>query len=75
MPKLPAPLAPNTQWEEQFKALARYKRLHGDCNVPADGAEHHKALADWVKATRAGFETLTPDAQEKLIGLGFRPKA
>jgi hypothetical protein len=43
------------KWEEQFSALCKYKRLHGDCNVPARADGEWKSLGVWVRSQRKAY--------------------
>lgn len=38
-------------WENNFRALVEYKKIHGDCNVPRDWAEN-PSLGVWVVTQR-----------------------
>ena len=60
-------------WNEMFAALTHYKRVYGDCNVPAVWPENPK-LGMWCGTQRrdAKAEKLSPDRRDRLIQIGFR---
>ena len=43
----------DTGWEAQLAKLKKYRRKHGDCNVPTGWAEDPR-LGTWVKNQRRG---------------------
>ncbi len=60
------------RWEAMFVALAKYQRLHGDCNVPY-GWPENPVLAKWVKGLRAAQRRGDMDAERarRLDSIGF----
>jgi superfamily II DNA or RNA helicase len=69
----------NVSWEKMFSALKKYKRLHGDCNVP-HGWPKNRRLANWVRVQRAKKSdgTLSNERIRRLDDEGFiwdRPEA
>jgi len=60
-------------WEEMLAALADYKKIHGDCNVPAIWKDNPK-LGMWCGTQRRDYKSkrLSPDRAERLRQLGFR---
>ena len=64
--------APKPSWPEMYAALAKYKRVHGDCNVPRDWPENpHLGL--WIRKQRHARKTnrLEQGRIEQLGKLGF----
>jgi len=61
------------QWEGMLAALAKYKKAHGNCDVPRDWPANPK-LANWVitqrKFNRKG--RLLSERKKRLEELGFR---
>jgi len=47
---------PTEAWDEMFRTLLTYKKLQGDCNVPAVWEPNQK-LGSWVSTQRAQFRT------------------
>ncbi len=64
----------DTRWEEMFVALTKYKRTHGDCNVPQDYPENPR-LGTWVNTQRASLHggKVTTGRKRKLEEIGFIP--
>lgn len=73
------------RWEEQFSALSKYKKEHGDCNVPARAKGELKSLGMWVRSQRKAYSKFQavgdPEASgknnltsrfEKLRRIGFK---
>ncbi len=44
-------------WDKMFAELNRYKRIHGDCNVPTDRPKYKK-LAFWITQQRLMWQEL-----------------
>ena len=63
----------NERWERMLGALAKYKEVHGDCNVPA-GWPPDPHLAAWVSKQRKCNTkgTLPSKRKKRLEALGFR---
>ena len=59
-------------WEEMFAALATYKQIHGDCNVPRTWHDN-PALGIWCGNQRPNYKSnkLSPDRIVRLEQLGF----
>ena len=59
-------------WESMFRALADYRKIHGDCNVPI-GWPEDPSFARWCHGQRAAYrrKSLSPDRIKKLDDLGF----
>lgn len=59
-------------WEKMFAALVKYKKLHGDCNVP-QGDPDNPQLGSWVDSQRKHRkqEALTQERIQQLDALGF----
>ena len=59
-------------WEAPFAALKKYKKKHGDCNVPRHWTEN-KQLATWVSNHRANYKKgqLDKDKIKRLDDIGF----
>ena len=61
------------RWEKMFTALAKYKKAHGNCDVPGSWPENPE-LSSWVvmqrTINRKGI--LRPERKERLEALGFR---
>jgi len=57
-------------WDERFGELLAYKDKHGDMNVPT---VPRNSLASWIFNQRTYWnnETLPPERQKKLDGIGF----
>ena len=62
----------NPAWEERFRDLERYKREHGDCNVPARWPKNRK-LAGWVIYQRQHKKKgkLPQEYIDRLTAIGF----
>ncbi len=60
------------RWSEMYAALAEYKRVHGDCNVPRDWSET-PYLGLWTRKQRYArtADNLEQDRIEQLDKLGF----
>jgi hypothetical protein len=60
------------QWEGMFAALVKYRKSHGNCDVPR-GWWRDPKLADWVARQRkfARRGTLPCDRKKRLAALGF----
>lgn len=60
-------------WDEHLKALAAYKRKHGDCHVPPEYTKH-PTLAAWCKEIRGQYRRreLASDRITRLKKMGFR---
>ncbi|MFQ5685555.1 MAG: Helicase associated domain protein [Candidatus Scalindua sp.] len=43
-------------WENMLNTLKKYKKNHGDCNVPYDWIEDDKPLGQWVRAQRRNYQ-------------------
>jgi superfamily II DNA or RNA helicase len=61
-----------SQWGEMFQRLVQYKRLHGDCNVPAKW-ERDPKLGAWVGTQRLARkrDKLEAERVKRLDRLGF----
>ncbi|MBT8460602.1 MAG: Helicase associated domain protein [Boseongicola sp.] len=59
-----------TLWERMYAQLVRYKKAHGDCNVPQGWSEDPE-LGSWVRTQRGKHNKLSADRKERLIALGF----
>ena len=61
------------KWEKMFAALVKYKKTHGDCQVPA-GWPPNPELAAWTRSQRSGASqgTLSSRRRKRLAQLGFR---
>jgi hypothetical protein len=61
-----------SQWEELFEALKKYKKVHGHCNVPSGWAEN-KPLATWVNNQRSAYrkKAISGDRVKRLEDMGF----
>jgi hypothetical protein len=61
-----------SQWEQMFAMLIKYKDKHGDCNIPRDWTEN-KQLANWVNAQRGRYRItkLSDDRIKRLEDIGF----
>ncbi|XGZ09555.1 Helicase associated domain protein [Peribacillus sp. RS7] len=59
-------------WNANYISLSEYKKVHGDCNVPARYKENPQ-LSTWVSDQRKSYkrETLPQEKIEKLEALGF----
>jgi hypothetical protein len=61
------------QWKRMLAALVKYKKVHGNCEVPGGWPQNPK-LAAWVnrqrKCDRRG--TLLPDRKKRLEAVGFQ---
>jgi len=62
----------DTIWEEMFAALKKYKRKHGDCNVPQKWSENCQ-LGTWVSTQRQVKRNGKPSEESirRLDALGF----
>jgi len=60
-------------WENMLNTLKKYKKNHGDCNVPYDWIEDNKPLGQWVRAQHRNYQNRKlNDVQTKhLKELGF----
>ena len=58
-------------WQKNVQVLTRYKRRHGDCNVPK--SHRNKPLVQWVYAVRRRYhrKELPPARVKQLTDLGF----
>ncbi len=61
-----------TRWEELFEVLKKYKKDHGDCNVPTNWTENMQ-LSNWVAVQRRNYKNkiLTDDNINCLENIGF----
>jgi superfamily II DNA or RNA helicase len=61
-----------SQWEEMFDTLKKYKKKHGHCNATRHRAEN-KQLANWVSVQRRSYqkESLSDDQIKRLDDIGF----
>ena len=61
------------KWEQMLAALVKYKKVHGNCNVPGTWP-HNRKLAAWVNMQRnyGTKGTLPPHRRKRLETLGFR---
>lgn len=59
-------------WEENFRALEQYKKVHGDCNVPAKWPEN-RALGTWIRVQRRTKFSgkISEERVKRLTALGF----
>lgn len=57
-------------WEERFRELARFKHIHGHCNVVHRWA-NNPALGSWVRAQRLKRTQLSEDRIGRLDEVGF----
>ena len=60
----------DTQWDEMYSALERYKTRYGNCNVPYL-CDVNPELGRWVANQRARRDRLGPDRIGRLEHLGF----
>jgi len=60
------------QWEEKFIALVEYKKVYGDCNIPARWSKNSK-LATWVHQQRQNKKKgkLSKERIQRLEAIGF----
>jgi hypothetical protein len=60
------------QWEEKFTTLVKYKKVHGDCNIPARWSENTQ-LAAWVHNQRQNKKKgkLREERIQRLDAIGF----
>jgi hypothetical protein len=59
----------DTGWEAQLAKLKKYRRKHGDCNVPRGWAEDPR-LGTWVSNQRQGIRKRERSKQKvKFTGL------
>jgi superfamily II DNA or RNA helicase len=60
-------------WEEMLSALADYKKIYGDCNVPVKWAGNPK-LGMWCGTQRRDHKSkkLSPEREARLRHIGFR---
>jgi hypothetical protein len=65
-------LRPKPTWSEMYAALAEYKKVHGDCNVPRDWPRN-PFLGAWIPRQREARKTnlLEQGHIEQLDKLGF----
>jgi hypothetical protein len=63
---------PTRPWSDMYAALAEYKRVHGDCNVPTDWPEN-PYLRRWIRWQRLyrKANSLEQGRIEQLDKLGF----
>jgi hypothetical protein len=61
-----------SQWEEMFIALTKYKKKFGDCNVPQQWAVD-KQLGKWVGTQRGNYQKriLSKSRIKRLEEIGF----
>ncbi|HDY67604.1 MAG TPA: hypothetical protein ENH85_07425, partial [Candidatus Scalindua sp.] len=61
-----------SQWEQMFAMLKKYKDKHGDCNVPRDWTENIQ-LANWANAQRGRYRItkLSDERIKCLEEIGF----
>ncbi len=59
-------------WEEKFNELKKFKKNHGNCDVPGEYSEN-QSLASWVIAQRARYRrnSLEQERINKLDSIGF----
>ncbi|MEQ1851892.1 MAG: Helicase associated domain protein [Chthoniobacteraceae bacterium] len=59
-------------WDERFQELCEYRRIHGDCRVPARWKENRQ-LATWVVSQRYDRRKgqLRDDYERRLAEIGF----
>lgn len=57
-------------WEEMFSALVEYKRVRGDCDVPAGWPENPR-LASWISGQRSRRTRMSDDLKKRLDMIGF----
>jgi len=59
-------------WMTKFRALEKYKKKHGNCDVPNEGAEN-KQLCSWVRTQRTNYNQgrLSDDHIKQLEELEF----
>ncbi|KAL7542468.1 hypothetical protein ACHAXR_011805 [Thalassiosira sp. AJA248-18] len=64
------------KWDEQFAALQRYKKEHGNCLVPAKYSDDPQ-LGSWVKNQRSNAKAgkVSDDRLKRLESIGFAYKA
>ncbi len=62
----------SAEWLASFDELVRYRKTHGDCDVPAKWCENPQ-LANWASHQRQSRKsgTLPPERQRRLDEIGF----
>lgn len=58
------------RWEQRFKELLEFKKVHGHMRVPSKW-EHNPVLANWVEHLRCHQIQITPTQKERLRRIGF----
>ena len=59
------------QWEQNFAALKKFRKLEGHCRVELGRKVDGLNLGHWVKRQRRQKERSTPDRVKRLDSLGF----
>ena len=69
---LPLEKSEEEMWEEKFDTLKKYKKEHGDCNVPFGWPENQR-LANWVAVQIAQYKNgyLSDERIKRLDEIGF----
>ncbi len=57
-------------WHEKYEQLCAFHQTHGHFRVPA-GEKQYRSLRIWVDHQRKGQQSLPPDRQRQLDGIGF----
>jgi hypothetical protein len=57
-------------WDQYFKQLAEFQKLHGHCHVPVRYPPNF-SLGRWVTAQRSAQDSLAPACKRRLDALGF----
>jgi hypothetical protein len=60
-----------TNWDEGFRHLTRYREREGHCRVPRDHKEDGFPLGKWVHDQRRRKGTISEDRKRRLNELGF----
>ena len=62
----------DSNWDEMFQRLGRYKETHGKCHVPLDYVDD-RVLSAWVfhQRTLCKIHSMASEKQTRLESLGF----
>jgi Helicase associated domain len=61
----------DTQWEEGFSALEKFKEREGHCNVPVKHHEETYRLWQWVGMQRTNKDKMSNEHRQRLNDIGF----